>query len=334
VGRMIDLPRLGGIVGSHPSMQRLFERLESAAQSRATVLIHGETGTGKELVAAAVHKHSKRHSGPFVRLNCAALAESVLESELFGHEKGAFTGAAVRRKGRFEQADGGTLFLDELSEMPPAVQVKLLRFLQEREFERVGGNETIRVDTRVIAATNRDLGLLVSEGKFREDLYYRLRVVVLDVPPLRARPSDIMPLAEHFLRRYNEENDKDVEGFSDAARQGMLDYPWPGNVRELQHAVEQAVVLCQGTHVDLGDMPIDAHTRQSEALRLMIPGLTMAELERYAILRTLEAVSGSTSKAASLLGISRRTIQYRLQEWGLAGHGREANSDVEDTESD
>lgn len=334
VERMVHAPEFGGIVGSHPAMQRLYERLLSAAQSRATVLIHGETGTGKELVAAAMHKHSKRQNGPFVRLNCAALAESVLESELFGHEKGAFTGAAVRRKGRFEQADGGTLFLDELSEMPPSVQVKLLRFLQEREFERVGGNETVKVDTRVIAATNRDLGVLVSEGRFREDLYYRLRVVVLEVPPLRARPSDIMPLAEHFLRRYNEENEKSVVGFSDRARQGMLDYPWPGNVRELQHAIEQAVVLCQDTLVDLKDLPIDAHSQQSQALRLMIPGLTMAELERYAILRTLEAVGGSTSKAATMLGISRRTIQYRLQEWGLAGHGRDQDPEDAGDDSD
>ena len=199
------------VVGVHPSMQRLFNRLLQAAKSRATVLIQGETGTGKELIARAIHEHSLRSEGPLIRLNCAALAESVLESELFGHEKGAFTGAVTRRRGRFEQADGGTLFLDELSEMPLSVQIKLLRFLQERELERVGGNETVKVNVRVVAATNRDLKSLVEDGKFREDLYFRLKVVVLEVPPLRARPSDIPLLADHFVRLYAEENDKKVQ---------------------------------------------------------------------------------------------------------------------------
>lgn len=309
--------RLDHIVGAHPSMQRLFKRMLQAAKSRSTVLIQGETGTGKELIAKAVHEHSLRSEGPLIRLNCAALSESVLESELFGHEKGAFTGAVTRRSGRFEQADRGTLFLDELSEMPLSVQVKLLRFLQEREFERVGGNETVKVNVRVVAATNRDLRTLVDDGRFREDLYFRLKVVVLDVPPLRARPSDIPLLADYFLRFYSEDNGKQVRGFTPRAREALLGYPWPGNVRELQHAVEQAVVLCEEGFIGAEDLPIRAADPEVEPLSLLVPGVTLAEVERYTILRTLEAVGGSPTKAAAILGISKRTIQYRLQEWGV-----------------
>ena len=272
--------RLDHIVGAHPAMQRLFNRMLQAAKSRSTVLIQGETGTGKELVAKAVHEHSLSE-GPLVRLNCAALAESVLESELFGHEKGAFTGARTRRRGRFEQADGGTLFLDELSEMPLSVQVKLLRFLQERELERVGGNETVSVNVRVVAATNRDLRTLVDDGKFREDSYFRLKVVVLEVPPLRARPSDIPLLADHFLRLYAEENGKQVHGFTPRAREALVDYPWPGNVRELQDGViEQAVVLCENDLISTEDLPIEPPDREAEPLSLLVPGVTLAEVER------------------------------------------------------
>jgi DNA-binding NtrC family response regulator len=244
-------------------------------------------------------------------------AEGVLESELFGHEKGSFSGAQGTRKGRFEQADGGTLFLDEISEIPPGVQVKLLRFLQERELERVGGNETIRVDARVVAATNRDLRVLVEDGKFREDLYYRLNVVRIDVPSLRARPSDIPVLADHFLTRFAEENETDVQGFSEAALKLMLDYPWPGNVRELMNVVEQAVVLASGPLIEAHELPIGAVRKPQDALPLMVPGVTLAEVERYVITKTLEAVDGSRHKAAEILGISRRTLQYRLQEWGI-----------------
>ncbi len=313
--------RLDHIVGAHPTMQRLFNRMLQAAQSRSTVLIQGETGTGKELIAKAIHEHSLRSDGPLVRLNCAALAESVLESELFGHEKGAFTGAMTRRSGRFEQAEGGTLFLDELSEMPLSVQVKLLRFLQEREFERVGGNETLRVNVRVVAATNRDLRTLVDDGTFREDLYFRLKVVVLDVPPIRARPSDIPLLADHFLRLYAEENGKRVHGFTPRARQALLEYPWPGNVRELQHAIEQAVVLCDKDLISTEDLAIGPPDREVEPLSLLVPGVTLAEVERYTIMRTLEAVNGSPTKAAKILGVSKRTIQYRLHEWGISKRG-------------
>ena len=317
--------RLDHIVGAHPAMQQLFNRMLQAAKSRSTILIQGETGTGKELIARAVHEHSLRHDGPLVRLNCAALAESVLESELFGHEKGAFTGAVTRRRGRFEQADGGTLFLDELSEMPLSVQVKLLRFLQEREFERVGGNETIMVNARVVAATNRDLRVLVDDGKFREDLYFRLKVVVLDLPPLRARPSDIPLLADHFLRLYAEENGKRVHGFEPRALEALLAYPWPGNVRELQHAIEQAVVLCEGELIGPGDLAIEPPDQAVEPLSLMVPGVSLAEVERYTIMKTLEAVGGSPTKAAKILGISKRTVQYRLNEWGVANRGDQAD---------
>jgi two-component system response regulator HydG len=322
--------RMEHIVGAHPAMQRLFKRMLQAAQSRATVLIQGETGTGKELVAKAVHNYSRRASGPLIRLNCATLADSVLESELFGHEKGAFTGAITRRRGRFEHADGGTLFLDELSEMPAPVQVKLLRFLQEREFERVGGNETIRVDVRVVAATNRNLASLVADGRFREDLYYRLKVVVLEVPPLRARPSDIQVLAEHFLRHYSEENGRSISGFTPNALRSLIDYPWPGNVRELQHAIEQAVVLSESDRILAEDLPIAPPAPELEPIKLMVPGVTLAEVERYTIIKTLEAVDGSPSRAANILGISRRTIQYRLQEWGVV---KRTDRDHEEEES-
>jgi DNA-binding NtrC family response regulator len=310
-------PTFDCIVGAHPTMQLLFNRVIQAARSKATVLIHGETGTGKELIASAIHKNSRRAEGPFVRVNCAALAEGVLESELFGHEKGSFTGAQGQRRGRFEQADGGTLFLDEISEVPPPVQVKLLRFLQERELERVGGNATIRVDTRVVAATNKDLRVLVEDGKFREDLFYRLNVVRIEVPPLRARPSDVALLADHFRARFAEENENDVQGFTEAAARLMLDYPWPGNVRELMNVVEQAVVLAQGPLIDAGELPLHRIERPADALPLMVPGVTLAEVERYVVLKTLESVDGSRHRAAEILGISRRTLQYRLQEWGI-----------------
>ena len=311
------------IIGDHPAMQRLLKLVAQVAPSRATVLIEGETGTGKELVAAAIHQHSARKSGPFVRLNCSALAETLLESELFGHERGAFTGAVARRAGRFEQADGGTIFLDEVSEIPLPLQVKLLRFLQERELERVGGNETLQLDVRIVAATNRPLKPLVEDGLFREDLYYRLNVIELEVPPLRRRTSDVPLLATHFLRRYcadndRVDNDRAITGFSDEAMRALLAYPWPGNVRELENAIERAVVLSTGSVIDAEHLP-RSHSSGAPSgggLDLLIPGVTMDELERIAIAKTLEAVDGSTAKAAEMLGISRRKIQYRLKEWG------------------
>ena len=315
--RVDELFQFDSILGQHPSMQRLMKNIAQVAASRATVLIHGETGTGKELIASAIHQNSKRKDKPFVRLNCASLSETLLESELFGHERGSFTGAVGRREGRFKQADGGTLFLDEVSEIPPSVQVKLLRFLQEREFERVGGNETLKVDVRVVAATNRDLKQGVDESRFREDLYYRLKVVQLDVPPLRVRRSDIPLLAQTFVQKYSRENDRDVEGFTERALQHLMIYPWPGNVRELENAIERAVVMCEGDLIEVADLPTSAHaTLDNGSILALIPGITMAELERMAILRTLDAVDGSTARAAEILGISQRKIQYRVKEWG------------------
>jgi DNA-binding NtrC family response regulator len=307
------------VLGDHPVMQRLMKMVAQVAPSRSTVLIAGESGTGKELIAAAIHQNSKRKDRPFVRLNCAALAETLLESELFGHEKGAFTGAIGRREGRFEQADGGTLFLDEVSEIPLSVQVKLLRFLQERQLERVGSNETLQLDVRVVAATNKDLRALVESGKFREDLYYRLNVIQLDLPPLRARRSDIPLLASHFLHAFAKENERELTGFTDEAMQLLLAYPWPGNVRELENAIERAVVLSTGDTIGAELLPSSAATRMGDDLRLVIPGVSMAEVERIVIERTLEAVDGSTAQAAEILGISRRKIQYCLKEWSGGG---------------
>jgi DNA-binding NtrC family response regulator len=307
---------VGNIIGEHPAMQRLIKTIAQIAPSRATALIHGESGTGKELIAQAIHQNSPRKLKPFVRLNCAALAESLLESELFGHEKGSFTGAVGRREGRFKQADGGTLFLDEVSEIPLSVQVKLLRFLQEKQFERVGGNETLTVDVRIVAATNRELRERVKSGAFREDLYYRLNVVELDVPPLRVRKSDIPLLAHHFLRKFAAENEVNIRGFTDDGLRALLAYPWPGNVRELENAIERAVVMCTGALIDSEHLP-GRNGEGTHDVAMLVPGVTMAELERMAILQTLEAVSGSTARAAELLGISRRKIQYRLKEWGM-----------------
>ncbi len=315
--RVDELYQFDSILGEHPSMQRLMKNVAQVARSRATVLIHGETGTGKELIASAIHQNSSRKEKPFVRLNCASLSETLLESELFGHERGSFTGAVGRRDGRFTQADGGTLFLDEVSEIPAGVQIKLLRFLQEREFERVGGNETLKVDVRVVAATNRDLKQRVDEGRFREDLYYRLKVVQLDVPPLRVRRSDIPLLAQTFVRKYARENDREVNDFTQRALQHLMIYPWPGNVRELENAIERAVVMCEGDLIDIDDLPTSAHAKlDNGSVLALIPGITMSELERMAILRTLDAVDGSTARAAEILGISQRKIQYRVKEWG------------------
>jgi two-component system response regulator HydG len=306
------------IVGSSPEMQQVFKSVAQIAPSRATVLISGDSGTGKELVAAAIHHRSPRASRPFVRLHCAALAETLLESELFGHERGAYTGADRKREGRFEQADGGTLFLDEIGEISLATQVKLLRVLQEREFERVGGNQSIHVDVRVIAATNRDLKEMVAAGRFREDLYYRLNVINLTLPSLRQRPSDIPALAMHFLKRYAEENGKTVSSISDGALALLANHPWPGNVRELENVIERAVVIAEGNTLEPHHLPSDFVAASRRGGALQIPGATMDEIERYAIMKTLESVGGSTSRAAELLGISVRKIQYKLQEYGAS----------------
>ena len=306
---------LTAILGEHPSIERLRQVIAQVAPTAVTVLVSGETGTGKELVATAIHEQSPRAGGPFVKLNCAALAESILESELFGHERGAFTGATARRQGRFEQAHGGTLFLDEVGEIPPSTQVKLLRFLQEREFERVGGNDTIRVDVRLVAATNRDLRDAVARGRFREDLFYRLNIVHVDVPALRERRQDIRLLAGTLLARMAEQHGRPIDGFTPEALEMLLAHDWPGNVRELENAIERAVVMTNDRFIRPDHLAPVLAPRPADLLDVLIPGSSLADIERVAILKTLEAVGGSTSRAAAMLGISARKIQYRLREY-------------------
>ncbi len=326
--RLRDRNAFKHIITDDPKMKALLDVVAQVGPSKACVLVSGESGTGKELIAEAIAQASGRADKPVVRLHCAALAESLLESELFGHERGAFTGAVARREGRFKQADGGTLFLDEIGEIPPGTQVKLLRFLQEKTFERVGGNETLKVDVRIIAATNRDLRAEVKRGAFREDLYYRLNVISIEIPPLRERRGDIPALASFFLGRYAEENGKTIEGFSDEALRVLAGYDWPGNVRELENVVERAVVLCDGPSVEAKHLPpAIAPTPEGDAAP-RVPGSTIADLERYAILKTLEACGGSTSKAAMVLGISARKIQYKLHEYSA---GQSAAPKAEDT---
>jgi two-component system, NtrC family, response regulator HydG len=307
---------LQGLLGTSRAMQQIYRVARQVAPSRATVLISGESGTGKGEFARAVHALSPRAAKPFVPVHCAALAESLLESELFGHEKGSFTGAERRRIGKFEQAHEGTIFLDEIGEIPATTQIKLLTVLQDRKFERVGGNDTVKVDVRVMAATNRDLEADVAAGRFREDLFYRLNVVRVTMPPLRERGGDVLALAGHFLERFARENHKQVSGFSDRAKTKVRAHRWPGNVRELENAMERAVVMCEGDLVGEEHLPFGTTTADSLE-GLAVPGATMAELERYAILRTLDAVDGSTTRAAEMLDISVRTIQYRLHEYGI-----------------
>ena len=309
-----DAEGLQGLVGASPPMQRVYRTARQVAGSRATVLVTGESGTGKGELARAIHALGPRANKPFVQLHCAAVPESLLESELFGHEKGSFTGADRRRIGRFEQAEGGTLFLDEIGDISALTQVKLLRVLQERTFERVGGSDPVHVDVRVIAATNRDLSNEVQAGRFREDLYYRLNVVHIEMPPLRLRGGDVTTLAEHFLRKFAQENHKRIDGLTERARAKLITHRWLGNVRELENSMERAVVMSTGPRVDDDDLPFEAAPEPSGTVR--IPGSTMAELERHAILKTIEASGGSTTRAAELLGISVRTIQYRLHEYG------------------
>ncbi len=312
--RLAERYRFENIVGNAAVMQDVFKIVSQVAGARASVLLSGESGTGKELIAAAIHQSGPRAKGPFVKLHCAALAETLLESELFGHERGSFTGAAGRRDGRFFQANGGTLFLDEIGEISASVQVKLLRFLQEHEFERVGGNETIKVDVRIIAATNRDLRQMVADGKFREDLFYRLNVINIVMPSLRDRPSDVPLLAGHFLAKYAAENGKTITGLSNDALARLTGYGWPGNVRELENVIERAVVLCQGNVLAAADLPATLVPTRDK-LGIQIPGASMDEIERYAITKTMEMTGGSTGRAAELLKISVPKIQYKLQEY-------------------
>ncbi len=310
-----------GIVGRSRAMEELFDRLRVVAPTRSTVLIVGESGTGKELVANALHQNSPRASGPFVPVNCGAIPGEILESELFGHEKGAFTGAHQRRIGLIETASGGTLFLDEISELSPSLQVKLLRVLEDRTIVRVGGSQRIPVDFRLVAATNRDLEAWVREGRFREDLYYRLKVVTLTIPPLRRRPEDIPLLVRHFIERYNRELDRSVRGVRPEVLNVLARNPWPGNVRELRNLVETLVLFARGDEITLEDLPPE-YRDPSAASGPRQPGETawvprpMAEIEREAIIRTLEHTGGHRARAAQLLGIGLRTLQRKLKEYG------------------
>jgi two-component system, NtrC family, response regulator AtoC len=308
------------IVGESPAMQEVFDTVRQVAPARTTVLLLGESGTGKELVARALHQLSPRAQGPMVSVHCAALSATLLESELFGHEKGAFTGAHEKRIGRFEQAQGGTLFLDEIGEIDAAVQVKLLRFLGERSFERVGSNKTLTADVRVIAAKNKNLEEQVKAGKFREDLFFRLAVVQIVLPPLRARPGDIPLLATEFLKEFAAENDKKVNDFTPEALEALMNYAWPGNVRELRTAIEHAVVLTRGEKIGLRDWPPalrSAMTGGSPARWLAQPDLTVAEAEKQLIVRALKECAGNRTETAKRLGMSRRTLHRKLHLYRL-----------------
>lgn len=303
------------IIGKSQKIVHLLETIQRIAMSRASVLITGESGVGKELVADAIVSYSDRRDKPFVKVHCAALNSNLLESELFGHVKGAFTGAVSDRKGRFELADGGTIFLDEIGEIDANTQIKLLRVLQEHEFEKVGGDKTIKTDVRVIAATNRNLEEEIKLGHFREDLYYRLNVVRLEVPPLRERKEDIFLLATEFLNEFNKENGKKIEGFSNDAKNKIANYDWPGNIRELRNCVESAVVMCQGKIIDTNDLPPNV-SKASSGSSIEIPlGSTMEDAQKALILATVGYCKGNKSKAADLLGIGRKTIIRKMQEY-------------------
>ncbi|ADO70989.1 sigma-54-dependent transcriptional regulator [Stigmatella aurantiaca] len=331
--KLAEMGASGGkaMVGQAPAFRAMMDTLRQAAPSTATVLLIGESGTGKELAARALHEHSSRAKTAFIAVNCAALPESILEAELFGVERGAYTGAVARREGRFERAHGGTLFLDEVGEMPLSAQVKLLRVLQEGEIERLGGTQTVKVDVRLVAATNKDLQKEVAEGRFREDLYYRLNVVEVRVPALASRREDIPLLADAFLRRFAAKNGKTVRGFSPEALQILENYAWPGNVRELEHAVERAVVLAKGESLEAGDLPESVRKGPlGSAGQLVIPiGTPMEEIERRVIHETLRHTKGDKTLAARLLGIAARTIYRKLEREASGGPERELSASDE-----
>ena len=302
----------GRIIGKSGKIAQLMQTVNQVASTKATVLITGESGTGKELVAEAVQQLSPRRDKPYIKVHCASLSPSLLEDELFGHEKGAFTGAVAQKKGRFELADGGTLFLDEIGEIDQATQVKLLRVLQEKQFERVGGEKTLTVDVRVICATNRDLYKEMQEGRFREDLYYRLNVVHIEVPPLRERKEDIDLLATSFISTFNSEDGRKIEGFTPQARKALFSYSWPGNVRELRNSIESAVVLSKGKVIDIDDLPPQIRDTGGECTVTFNLPVTMDEAEMRLILETISYAKGNKTKAADLLGIGRKTLHRKL----------------------
>jgi len=309
------------IKGRSPAMQEIYSTISRVAPTRATVLLAGESGVGKDLIARAIHFHSPRRDRPFVKINCTALPENLMESELFGYEKGAFTGAAQSKPGKFELADTGTVMLDEIGDVPASIQVKLLRVLQEREFERLGSNKTVHVDVRVIAATNQDLRAALEQGTFREDLYYRLNVVPISIPPLRARREDIPFLAEHFVRALASDNGSPVRSITQAAVQKLTDYYWPGNVRELQNVIERSLVLCAGTTLDADDIKLETapRPRPQTGEHLLPDGVTLDEYEQSIIREALQRAEGNKSQAARLLGLTRNALRYRLTQMGLEG---------------
>jgi len=306
------------LIGRSPLMQEIFATVERVAPTRATVLLAGESGVGKDMIARAIHYRSPRREKPMVKINCTAIPENLMESELFGYEKGAFTGATQSKPGKFEQADGSTVFLDEIGDVPPSVQVKLLRILQEREFERLGSNKTQYSDVRVIAATNLDLRAALEQGTFREDLYYRLNVVPINIPPLRARREDIPFLAEHFVRKLAGDCGSRVDSLTGAAIEKLVNYYWPGNVRELQNVIERSLVLCSGTTLDASDIRLEGVTRPKSNDSSFLPdGKTLDEHEQDIIREALRRADGNKSQAARLLGLTRNALRYRLTQIGL-----------------
>jgi len=305
------------MIGKSPSLQKVNNLINKVADSKISILITGESGVGKEVVADAIQQKSSRRDKPFIKVHCAALSESLLESELFGHEKGAFTGAETLHKGKFELADGGTIFLDEIGEINPGVQVKLLRVLQEKKFERVGGEKTIEVDVRVISATNKTLEDEVKQKHFREDLYFRLKGIEIMVPPLRERKDDIPLLLNNFLLKYNKENNKNIKGFSNSAKNILFNYNWPGNVRELQHCVESAVVMASGDEIQAEDLMIKLEDKKNSSGILVPYGISLEDAEKMIILENLESNNGNKTKTADILKIGRKTLHRKLNEYGL-----------------
>jgi two-component system, NtrC family, response regulator AtoC len=308
------------IIGRSAKMQEVLALVERVAATNSTVLLAGESGVGKDLIARAIHHHSRRASGPFVKINCAAIPESLLESELFGYEKGAFTGAVGSKPGKFELADRGTIFLDEIGDVPGAIQAKLLRVLQEREFERLGGTKTLKVDVRLVAATNRDLRAALEQGTFREDLYYRLNVVPINIPPLRDRPEDIPYLVDHFIARFAGESGKPVTAITPAAMKILTQFHWPGNVREVENIIERAVAFSNGPVLDVADIHLDVATPKAGSGTAPFPpeGMTLEQFEDEIIKEALRRASGNKSQAARMLGLSRNALRYRLSKMGIA----------------
>jgi DNA-binding NtrC family response regulator len=315
--------RFDDIIGDSAELKKVLAIVKKVAFSNASVLIEGETGTGKELIAGAIHYNSPRKDKNFIKVNCAALQDTLLESELFGHEKGAFTGADKQRVGRFEQANFGTIFLDEIADMSPSTQAKVLRVLQEQEFERVGGTKTIKVDVRVLSATNKDLKELIAAKKFRDDLYYRLNVVTLYIPPLRERQADILPLAYYFLRRFSGELSKKISGFTPEAERVLLNYRWPGNIRELRNTVERAVLLCESDRIRGEDLflcwtePENNGHQETQTLQLPSEGIRLVDMEKKLVLEALEKANWVQKDAARFLGVSRRVMHYKIQKFGI-----------------